>query len=170
MSKTAPGKKQIRSMRGKVVDMELLRKRNELTPAVGNARVNARGDELGPNGTILRKREEIVADHYATAGTADHAQAPAPEPEAVVDEPVVTAKKTKKVKAVEESRLFKYIIKGFLLNIINVSCFIIWTGVIVWFGPKVGMSPLKIWTFFVVAVATYLLVNVLKFAIVSPII
>ncbi len=102
MSKTAPGKKQIRSMRGKVVDMELLRKRNELTPAVGNARVNARGDELGPNGTILRKREEIVADHYATAGTADHAQAPAPEPEAVVDEPVVTAKKTKKVKVKKE--------------------------------------------------------------------
>ena len=102
MSKTAPGKKPIRSMRGKVVDMELLRKRNELTPAVGNARVNARGDELGPNGTILRKREEIVADHYATAGTADHAQAPAPEPEAVVDEPVVTAKKTKKVKVKKE--------------------------------------------------------------------
>lgn len=102
MSKTAPGKKQIRSMRGKVVDMELLRKRNELTPAVGNARVNARGDELGPNGTILRKREEIVADHYATAGTADHAQAPAPEPQPVVDEPVVTAKKTKKVKVKKE--------------------------------------------------------------------
>ena len=76
-------------------------------------------------------------------------------------------KKTKKVKAVEESRLFKYAIKGFLLNIINVSCFIIWTGVIVWFGPKVGMSPLKIWTFFVVAVATYLLVNVLKFMLSS---
>jgi hypothetical protein len=101
MSKTAPGKKQIKSLRGKVVDMELLRKRNELTPAVGNARVNARGDELGPNGTILRKREEIVADHYATAGTADHAQAVAPE--AVVEEPVVTAKKvTKKVKVKKE--------------------------------------------------------------------
>lgn len=101
MSKTAPGKKQIKSLRGKVVDMELLRKRNELTPAVGNARVNARGDELGPNGTILRKREEIVSDHYATAGTADHAQAVAPEP--VVEEPVVTAKKvTKKVKVKKE--------------------------------------------------------------------
>tara|TARA_X000001036_G_C20160409_1_gene595186 strand:+ start:150 stop:575 length:426 start_codon:yes stop_codon:yes gene_type:complete len=101
MSKTAPGKKQIKSLRGKVVDMELLRKRNELTPAVGNARVNARGDELGPNGTILRKREEIVSDHYATAGTADHAQAVASEP--VVEEPVVTAKKvTKKVKVKKE--------------------------------------------------------------------
>ena len=42
-------------MRGKSVDMDLLRKRNELTPAVGNARVNARGDELGPGGQIIKK-------------------------------------------------------------------------------------------------------------------
>lgn len=76
-------------------------------------------------------------------------------------------KKVKKAKAVEETRLLKYALKGFLLNIINVSCFIIWTGVIVWFGPKVGMSPVKIWTFFVVAVATYLLINVLKFMLSS---
>lgn len=59
-------KKQImhRSMRGKIVDMELLRKKNELVPAIGNAKVNARGDELGPGGKIIRKREEIVRDHY----------------------------------------------------------------------------------------------------------
>ena len=39
MSKVSAGKKQHRSMRGKSVDMDLLRKRNELTPAVGNARI-----------------------------------------------------------------------------------------------------------------------------------
>ena len=43
MSKVSAGKKQHRSLRGKPVDMALLQKRNELTPAVGNARVNARG-------------------------------------------------------------------------------------------------------------------------------
>lgn len=53
-----------KSMRGKVVDMELLRKKNELVPAIGNARVNARGDELGPGGKIVRKREDIVKAHY----------------------------------------------------------------------------------------------------------
>jgi hypothetical protein len=68
MSKVSPTKKQHRSMRGKTVDMDLLRKRNELTPAVGNARVNARGDELGPGGQIVRKREDIVQEHYAQAG------------------------------------------------------------------------------------------------------
>jgi hypothetical protein len=73
MSKVATSKKQYRSMRGKQVDLDLLRKRNELTPAVGNARVNARGDELGPGGAIIRKREDIVAEHYAQAGTAKEA-------------------------------------------------------------------------------------------------
>jgi hypothetical protein len=73
MSKVSASKKQHRSMRGKVVDMDLLRKRNELTPAVGNARVNARGDELGPGGQIIKKREDIVQAHYAQAGSAKEA-------------------------------------------------------------------------------------------------
>ena len=60
-------------MRGKSVDMDLLRKRNELTPAVGNARVNARGDELGPGGQIIKKREDVVAEHYAQAGSVTEA-------------------------------------------------------------------------------------------------
>jgi hypothetical protein len=47
--------------------MDLLRQKNELTPAVGNVRVNARGDELGPGGKIVRSREDILKDFYATA-------------------------------------------------------------------------------------------------------
>jgi hypothetical protein len=60
----ANAQKQHRSMRGRVVDMDLLSKKNELTPAVGNARVNARGDELGPGGKIVRKREDIIREYY----------------------------------------------------------------------------------------------------------
>jgi len=51
-------------MQGKTIDMDMLRQRNELTPAVGNARVNARGDELGPGGKIVRKKEEVLKDYY----------------------------------------------------------------------------------------------------------
>jgi hypothetical protein len=57
--------KTYRSMQGKEVDMEKLIIANELTPAVGNAKVNARGDELGPGGQIVRKREEVLAEYYA---------------------------------------------------------------------------------------------------------
>lgn len=61
--KPAP-KKVYRTANGKTVDMDLLRQRNELTPAVGNARVNARGDELGPGGKIIRTREQILQEFY----------------------------------------------------------------------------------------------------------
>ena len=64
------GRKQYESMQGKMVDMDLLRQRNELTPAVGNARVNARGDELGPGGKIIKKREDVLGEYYR-----DHPQA-----------------------------------------------------------------------------------------------
>ena len=66
--KPAP-KKVYRTANGKQVDMDLLRQRNELTPAVGNARVNARGDELGRGGKIVRKREDILKDFYAQSET-----------------------------------------------------------------------------------------------------
>lgn len=59
---------QHRSMRGKLIDMNLLQKKNELTPAVGNARMNARGDEIGKGGKIVRKREEVVKEYYNQQG------------------------------------------------------------------------------------------------------
>ena len=57
-------RKLYRSMQGKQVDMETLAARNETMPAVGNVRMNARGDELGPGGIVTRKREDIVNAHY----------------------------------------------------------------------------------------------------------
>lgn len=61
------GRKVYKSMQGKTVDMDLLRQRNELTPAVGNARVNARGDELGAGGKIVRRREDVLREYYQNA-------------------------------------------------------------------------------------------------------
>lgn len=52
------------SMQGKEIDMDKLSLRNELTPAIGNMKVNARGDELGPGGQIVRTREQILQDYY----------------------------------------------------------------------------------------------------------
>jgi hypothetical protein len=67
MPQKPAAKKVYRTANGKIVDMDLLRQRNELTPAVGNARVNARGDELGPGGVIVRKREDVLSDFYKIA-------------------------------------------------------------------------------------------------------
>lgn len=57
-------KKQYRTMQGRTIDMDKLRSANELQPAVGNMKVNARGDEIGPGGKILRTREQIMAQYY----------------------------------------------------------------------------------------------------------
>jgi len=53
-----------RTMQGRTIDMDKLRSQNELTPAVGNMKVNARGDEIGPGGKILRTREQVVSSYY----------------------------------------------------------------------------------------------------------
>lgn len=57
-------KKVYRSMQGKEVDVDKLRQRNEMTLAVGNVRVNARGDMLGPGGKIIKKAEDVAAEYY----------------------------------------------------------------------------------------------------------
>jgi hypothetical protein len=55
-----------RSMQGKQIDMHKLVMQNEMTVAVGNVKVNARGDELGPGGKIIRKREDVLRDSNNT--------------------------------------------------------------------------------------------------------
>ena len=56
----------VTSALGKKIDFEALRRANETVSAVGNVPVNARGDEIGTNGKIIKKREEIVKEYYAT--------------------------------------------------------------------------------------------------------
>jgi len=60
----AAQKKTYRTMQGKVVELDRLRARNELTPAVGNTRMNARGDLLGKGGKIVKTREQIISEYY----------------------------------------------------------------------------------------------------------
>jgi len=53
-----------RSANGKTVDMGALRLQNEKVRAVGNMRVNARGDEIDDNNNIIRKKSEQVKGQY----------------------------------------------------------------------------------------------------------
>ena len=62
-------KKLHRSNRGVVLDLDVLRSQQEFTIALGNAGQNARGDELGPRGKIIRKREDIMREYYAANPT-----------------------------------------------------------------------------------------------------
>jgi len=49
---------------GKAVDMDGLRLSNEEAVAVGNMKVNARGDELGSGGEIAREKKEVMGEYY----------------------------------------------------------------------------------------------------------
>jgi hypothetical protein len=53
-----------RSANGKPVDMGALRLKNEKTRAVGNMKVNARGDEIDSRGRVIRKKTEQVNNQY----------------------------------------------------------------------------------------------------------
>lgn len=57
-------KKVYRTALGKTLDMDNLRLANEETIAVGNMKVNARGDELGPGGKIAKTRNQIMDEYY----------------------------------------------------------------------------------------------------------
>lgn len=53
-----------RTALGKVVDMSTLAAKNERTRAVGNMRVNARGDTIDSNGNIIKPATNKVNEAY----------------------------------------------------------------------------------------------------------
>lgn len=53
-----------RTSRGEVINTAEITQKNELTPAVGNVHVNARGDILGDGGKIIKHKEEVVKEYY----------------------------------------------------------------------------------------------------------
>jgi hypothetical protein len=55
-----------RTAQGKAIDLDKLSMANENEIAVGNMKVNARGDELGPGGQVVRTRDQVMREYYQT--------------------------------------------------------------------------------------------------------
>lgn len=49
---------------GQSIDIDRLRLANESTITVGNTRTNARGDQLGPGGKVIKSRAQIQQEYY----------------------------------------------------------------------------------------------------------
>ena len=88
---------QRKTNRGQIIDFEALMAQN--SPALGNMRVDAEGNTLGPNGEIIEKREDRVRAYYkdhpqsSTAQASLKGQSPTQdpvEPNPVIDEPKTT--------------------------------------------------------------------------------
>jgi hypothetical protein len=57
-------KRVYKTANGRTINIDAIMAQNEESIAIGNMRVNARGDELGPGGRIERTREKVMADYY----------------------------------------------------------------------------------------------------------
>ena len=53
-----------RTAMGQLIDMDNLRLQNEQQPAIGNMNVNARGDDILSDGTIVKPRNQKMREHY----------------------------------------------------------------------------------------------------------
>lgn len=92
---------QYRTAQGRNIDMASLAAKNERTRAVGNMRVNARGDTIDGTGRVIQSATEKVTNQYAkTVGnksarpvntnTAQTAKYDAPVPDPVFEEKLST--------------------------------------------------------------------------------
>ena len=99
-----------KTAKGREIDMMKLVRQNELVPAVGNAKVNARGDKLGPGGKIVVKREERqtaanqIPEQLSIRSAAEPVVAPKATAEApiTVEEPVNPLTPAQKAKAIKD--------------------------------------------------------------------
>ena len=93
------------SYRGVTMDMDSLRRENEKVTAIGNMKVNARGDEI-KGGQIIRNIDEIARESHKTQSAVINTglKGPLPaSPTSVLEAPKPTkvAKTEKSVKEVE---------------------------------------------------------------------
>ena len=85
---------------GRNINIDAIIAQNEESIAVGNMKVNARGDELGPGGKVLRTKDKVMQEYYKlnTPVASDFVPVPRAEskPDLVDDwvEPVVIQEET----------------------------------------------------------------------------
>ncbi len=55
---------QRRTNQGQMIDMDALALKNEKEIALGNMKVNARGDKLGKGGKVIAERDQVARAYY----------------------------------------------------------------------------------------------------------
>lgn len=85
-------KNSYRSMRGKAIDLQKLMAQQDKNISVGNTKSNARGDQLGRGGRVIKSADDIANEHYNKNNPKAVVQA-----SIKIDEPEQKAKVQKKV-------------------------------------------------------------------------
>lgn len=59
----------VRTHKGKSIDMQALKQKNEQKVAIGNTGKNVRGDLLGPGRKVVKTKEQLAAEKYNSGKT-----------------------------------------------------------------------------------------------------
>ena len=78
-----------RTARGDAVDMDMIRLSNESTIAIGNMKTNARGDQLGAGGKVVKSRAQVMQE-YHRLNTSVAEDIPVGAASTVVEQPQMT--------------------------------------------------------------------------------
>lgn len=70
--------------RGKAIDMDSMRRNNEHVIALGNQKVNAKGDQLGMNGVITKTADQIARENHRVQSSVLQTGLKGPMPESPV--------------------------------------------------------------------------------------
>ena len=78
-----------RTAMGGAIDMDRLCLSNENTIAIGNARTNARGDQLGAGGKVIKTRAQLQQEYYKLNTPMADNDMPIAESVSAVQQPLV---------------------------------------------------------------------------------
>jgi hypothetical protein len=93
-----------RTANGKLIDIDALRLANEGVIAVGNMRTNARGDELGAGGHIVKTKAQLMQEyHKLNTPVINHTPVGMPAVARVDDTPVIAPVVKTKAPVVEDA-------------------------------------------------------------------
>lgn len=89
----------VRTARGTMIDMSALATKHEMTRAVSNVPMNARGDRLNEDGSVRVSAEDIAVAHQNNAEPPQ--QQPISDPKPIETKPIEQKQKTTKPQTVE---------------------------------------------------------------------
>ena len=101
------------SYRGVTIDMESLRRENEKVPAIGNMRVNARGDQI-QNGVVTKTADQLARENHRVQSAVVSTSLKGKQPEAagITLEPPKAAKPPKAAPTVAKKTVEKELPSG----------------------------------------------------------
>lgn len=90
--------------RGATLDMDTMRRENEKVPAIGNMRVNAKGDQI-KGGKVTKTSDQLARENHRIQSTVVRTGLKGPVPKSQI--PVLEAPKPKATKSTKAQKITK---------------------------------------------------------------